>query len=104
MSDIPDALAAAPDAYGLLLENDRVRVMDLRLKAGQRAPMHDHPSDHVVYVLSPARLRLSLPDGKEAVLDLAAGQTLWIDAGAHETENVGASEGHNLVVEIKQPR
>jgi quercetin dioxygenase-like cupin family protein len=102
VNGIPDTLAAAPDAYELLLENERVRVMNLTLKPGQKAPMHDHPNAHVVYVLDAARLRLTFPDGKEAAFDLAAGQTLWIEAGAHETENVGKTAGHNLVVEIKK--
>jgi beta-alanine degradation protein BauB len=102
MSDIPDALLAAPGAYGLLLENEKVRVMELTLEPGQKAAMHDHPNDHVVYVLSDARFRLSFPDGSDAMFDLSAGETLWLQAGPHETENVGTSEGHNLVVEIKK--
>jgi quercetin dioxygenase-like cupin family protein len=102
VNSIPDTMAAAPDAYELLLENERVRVMNLKLKPGQTAPMHNHPDAHVVYVVDGARLKLTFPDGKEAVLDLTAGQTLWIDAGAHETENVGPSDCHNFVVEVKQ--
>ena len=102
MADIPDALTAAPGAYGLLLENERVRVLELTLKPGQRAPMHQHPHDHVVYVLSSARFKLSFPGGEDAIFDLKAGQTLWIEAGPHETENLGTTEGHNLVVEIKK--
>jgi beta-alanine degradation protein BauB len=102
MANIPDALTAAPDAYALLLENESVRVLEVRLKPGQKAAMHDHPNDHVVYVLSSARFRLSFPDGKDVTFELKAGQTLWLDAGPHETENVGTTEGHNLVVEIKK--
>ena len=64
--------------------------------------MHDHPNDHVVYVLNSARFRLSFPDGEDAVLDLSPGQTLWLEAGPHETENVGTTAGHNLVMEIKE--
>ena len=102
MATIPDALAAAPGAYMLLLENEKVRALDLRLKPGQKAPMHDHPSAHLVYILSSARVKLTFPDGKGTTLDLAAGQTVWMEAGAHETENVGTTEAHNLVVEVKK--
>jgi quercetin dioxygenase-like cupin family protein len=102
MADIPDALVAAPGAYGLLLENERVRVMEVKLNPGQKAPMHDHPNDHVVYVLNSARFRLSFPDGNDAIFDLNPGQTLWLEAGPHETENVGTTAGHNLVIEIKE--
>jgi quercetin dioxygenase-like cupin family protein len=102
MANIPDALTAAPGAYGLLLENEKVRVMEVRLKPGQKAPMHNHPNDHVVYVLNSARFRLSFPDGKDAIFDLNAGQVLWLEAGPHETENVGTTDGQNLVIEVKE--
>jgi beta-alanine degradation protein BauB len=102
MTQIPDVMTAAADAYGLKLENDSVRVMEVRLKPGQKAPMHNHPNDHVVYVKNDARFKLSFPDGKSQVFDLTAGQTLWIPAGPHETENVGTTEGINLVVEVKK--
>lgn len=100
MANIPDVLSAASKAYGLLLENNKVRVMEVRLKPGQKAPMHNHPNDHVVYVKNDARFKLSFPDGKSSVFDLKAGQVLWLEAGPHETENVGKTEGHNLVIEV----
>jgi quercetin dioxygenase-like cupin family protein len=102
MANIQDALKAAPKAYGLLLENDRVRVLEVRLKPGQIAPMHNHPHNHVVYVKNAAKFKLSFPDGKSSVFELKAGQTLWMEAGPHETENVGTTEGHNIVIELKK--
>lgn len=101
MANIPDVLVAASSAYGLLLENDKLRVMEVRLKPGQKAPMHNHPHDHVVYVKNDARFKLSFPDGKNSILELKAGQVIWIEAGPHETENLGKAEGHNLVIELK---
>ena len=100
----PDVLKSAANAYKLLLENERVRVMDIRLKPGEKAPMHHHPDDHVVYVMNPAKFRLTFADGKSNEFDLNAGQAIWMEAGSHATENVGRSEGHNLVVEIKKSR
>ena len=102
MASIPDVMTSAASAYKLLLENDKVRVLEVRLKPGQKAPMHNHPNNHVVYVNKDARLKLSFPDGKDAVFDLKAGQVLWLEAGPHETENVGTTDGHNLVIEVKK--
>lgn len=102
MTQIQDVLKAASNAYELLLENDSVRVMQVRLKPGQKAPMHNHPNDHVVYVKNNASFKLSFPDGKNSVFDLKRGQTLWIEAGPHETENVGTTDGDNLVIELKK--
>jgi quercetin dioxygenase-like cupin family protein len=102
MEPISDVLEAAANAYELLMENERVRVLAIRLKPGEKAPMHNHPSDHVVYVLNDAKFRLTFPDGKSDDIDLNSGLTLWLEAGAHEAENIGNTDGHNLVVEIKK--
>ena len=102
MEQIADVLKAAANAYSLLLENRSVRVLDIRLKPGEKAPMHNHPGDHVVYVMKDAEFKLTFPDGKSGEFDLKAGQTIWMEAGSHATENIGTSEGHNLVVELKK--
>jgi quercetin dioxygenase-like cupin family protein len=102
MEHIPDVLQSAARAYKLLMENEKVRVLEIRLKPGEKAPMHNHPHDHVVYVMNAARFKLTFSDGKSGSFDLKAGQTLWMDAGSHATENIGTSEGHNLVVEVKK--
>jgi quercetin dioxygenase-like cupin family protein len=102
MASVPDVMVAAASAYSLLLENDRVRVMEIRLKPGQKAPMHNHPSDHVVIVKNDAKLKLSFPDGKDATFDLKAGQVLWLEAGPHAAENAGSGDADNLVIEVKK--
>ena len=42
-----DPLVVAGDVYKLLMENDRVRVFDIRFKPGQKAVMHGHPDQHI---------------------------------------------------------
>ena len=96
-----DVMEAASDAYSLLMENDRVRVLEVRLAPGQTAKMHNHPSAHVVYVFNNATFRLKFPDGNSQDFALKAGQALFIPAGEHETTNIGRTPGRNLVVEIK---
>ena len=97
----PDALHGASNVYKLIMENDRIRVLDVKFKPGDKAAMHLHPN-HLVYVLSDGTLMLSLPDGTGQKFQLNAGQALWIEAGPHATENVGTTEAHNLVVELKK--
>jgi len=99
--EYPDALHGASNVYKLIMENDRVRVFDVRFKPGEKAVMHGHP-DHVVYVLVDGTLKLSLPDGKSQEIPLTAGQAMFIGAGPHATENIGKTEAHNLVVELKK--
>ncbi|MEN6329415.1 MAG: cupin domain-containing protein [Methanobacteriaceae archaeon] len=102
MTKIPDVLQVTASGYNLLMENEKVRVMEMRLKPGQKSPMHNHPHDHVVYVFKDAKFKLSFPDGKNAEFELRTGETLWIEAGPHETQNIGSTEGHNLVIETKE--
>jgi quercetin dioxygenase-like cupin family protein len=101
MAQIPDALQVAPNIYKLLMENDRVRVLDVRVKPGEKTELHYHP-DRVVYVFSNQRLKFTSADGQNKELELKAGQVLWIEAGSHATENIGMTEAHNLAVELKE--
>jgi quercetin dioxygenase-like cupin family protein len=101
MTSVPDVLVAAERVYRLLYENDAVRVMEIRLKPGETAPMHHHPAPHVVYVKNEARVKFTFPDGKAEMADLKAGQVLWTDAGPHEALNVGDTVFNNVVVEVK---
>ncbi len=73
MEHIQDVLKAAAKAYKLLMENENVRVLDIRLKPGEKAPMHNHPSSHVVYVMNNAKFKLTFPDDKTGEFDLKAG-------------------------------
>ena len=101
MSNILDVLEVPKSGYNLIMENEKVRVMEMKLKPGEKSPMHNHPNDHVVYVFNNAKFKLSFPDGNNSEFELKAGQALWIKAGPHETENIGTTNGHNLVTEIK---
>lgn len=102
LAEVMDVMKSAPRAYNMLLENKRVRVMEIRLKPGEKASMHNHPNDHVVYVLRDARVKLTFLGGKSNEDELKAGKIIWMEAGSHETENIGTTDMHNLVIEIKK--
>ncbi|MFN7986242.1 MAG: hypothetical protein U0529_02150 [Thermoanaerobaculia bacterium] len=103
-----DAMAAAPDHHALLLENGSVRVLDTRLRPGERTPVHAHEWSAALYVLSWSDFVRSAPDGT-VLLDsrtMAAappvGSVLWAGPiGPHRVENVGATDLHVLAVEVK---
>jgi beta-alanine degradation protein BauB len=101
MADIPDVLDVAKSGYKLLLENKKVRVLEIKLKPGEISPMHNHPNDHVIYVVKDATFQLTFPDGTTDKFDLETGKVLWINAGPHQTENIGSTKGHCIVVETK---
>lgn len=52
-----DALLAAPASHRLLLENDRVRVLDVLIGPRAREPEHTHQAPSIMIVDEPARIR-----------------------------------------------
>jgi quercetin dioxygenase-like cupin family protein len=95
-----DALKAASNVYKFIMENDRVRVLKVTFKKGDKAAMHHHP-DHVVYVLKGGKATLT-SEGKTDTLDLKAGQAVFMNAQNHEVKNIGSTELDLLVVELKK--
>ncbi len=95
-----DPAKVTPNTHKVLLENDRVRVLDIRVKPGTKVPMHSHP-DYVVYALSDFKVKFTFPDGKTAEVEGKAGEATWRDAETHAAENVGTTELHVLNVELK---
>ena len=95
-----DPVAISPQLYSVRFENDRVRVLEYRLKPGGREPMHSHPPG-VVFALADAAVKTTLPDGTVVSYPSHAGDVLWRDAVTHSAENVGTTEAHYYAVELK---
>lgn len=96
-----DPLKVAPNMYKLLFENERVRVMEVTFKPGEKIAEHSHP-DHYVYVLSAGKLKITAGETVTDA-DLAVGQVLWIPAETHWAVNTGTTEVKALVTELKEP-
>ena len=95
-----DPLLTDGDKYKVLLENDRVRVLEYRDQPGEKTEQHNHPA-FVLYVLEPFKRRILLPDGKELLREFKAGDVLWSEAQTHIGENVGEAPTHAIMIELK---
>src|SRR5437588_13029236 len=95
-----DPVKESPQYYKVLLENDQVRDLEDRMKAGRKEAMHSHPAG-VVYVLSRAKLKFSYPDGRTEERAAAAGETIWREPTTHAVENVGDTEAHAIAIDLK---
>lgn len=98
-----DVVKVAPNQAKALLENDRVRVVEVKIKAGEKLPMHSHPA-YVLYSLTSGKTKSTAPDGKTTERETIAGTASWNDAQTHSTENVATTDGHVLLVELKEPQ
>ena len=104
-----DAVVAAPRFHRVLLENDRVRVLDTIVQPGETVPLHTHRWPSVLYVLSWSNFVRRDADGRATVdsrnsTPLAAGAALWSGPlPPHTLENVGNRELRVIAIEQKQP-
>ena len=95
-----DPVVTDGDKYKVVLENDRVRVLEYRDTPGQRTSPHYHP-DYVLCALSSFKRRFILSDGREAVREVQLGEIAFGKAQSHIGENVGTSNTHVIIVELK---
>jgi beta-alanine degradation protein BauB len=96
-----DMVKVAPKDCKVVFENDRVRVVQVVTKPGEKMPMHSHP-DYILYSLTPGKEKITSSDGKSREREFKAGQVTWVDAVTHSTENVGTAEHRSLVIEFKK--
>ena len=96
-----DAVKVAPDSYKVVLENDAVRVLEVRIKQGAKTEMHSHPRS-VAICLNDQRLKFIFPNGKTEKADLERGKPVWLDALSHAVQNVGTEDVSSVVVELKK--
>ena len=87
----------------VLLENDKVRVLEYRSKPSGGVcgvDRHSHPP-HVTIVMDNARDRLIPEGGKPEEADLKAGDVSWSEGETHTDLNIGTTESRLIIVEIK---
>ena len=87
--------------YKVVLDNEKVRVIDNQSNPGDKTAWHSHP-DMLIYVLEGGTVKATTKDGKSKTTDFKKGQTLWMDAITHETQNIGKTKLHLLLVELKK--
>ncbi len=97
---IPLPIETDPDKYKLVFENERVRIYDYKDKPGDKTKMHHHDS-FVLHALSPFKRRLTFDSGKSVIREFKGGETVWSDEQNHIGENIGETDTHVLIVELK---
>jgi quercetin dioxygenase-like cupin family protein len=95
-----DVVKVAPEQFKVLLENEHVRVLEFRMKPGDKQEMHTHPAT-VHIELTPTKVKVTYPNGKAVVLEGKQGEALWVGPVKHTVENIGNTEIHGYIVELK---
>lgn len=94
-----DAAKVAPDVFKVLAENDKVRVLEVKGKKGDKAAMHSHPA-MVIYIVEGGKTRFTNADGTVRESAGKTGDVLLRDPVTHSQEHIEAS--YAIVVELKK--
>jgi beta-alanine degradation protein BauB len=98
-----DAPTVAPRSFRVVLENDRVRVLEYKSRPGFGVcgeGMHSHP-DHVTVSLTGAKLKVATPGGKPTFEDVPAGAVFFAPAEIHSAEVIGGFGTRSYIIELK---
>jgi len=95
-----DPVAADPKHYTVEFENDKVRVLRVNYRPGEKSVMHGHPNLVAVF-LGDAQAKFTYPDGNAEEAEVKAGQVMWFPATEHLPENVGNTPVLGILVELK---
>ena len=107
-----DAIVADPGHHRVVLENEKVRVLEVTIKPGEKEPFHVHLMPSVLSIITGAKLRITqatLEDGKiligesiEVGKDNFQPPPLWMAPQTlHSAENIGSATFHAYRIELK---
>jgi len=98
-----DAAVVASNAYTVVLENEHVRVLELRMNPGETTAVHGHP-DMVVVMVEGGKFRFGGPHTSTTPTDLEipSGTMSYQEADRHTTENIGDAPVHGFLIELKK--
>ena len=102
-----DAVLAAPASHRILLDNDRVRVLEVVIEPGAREPEHTHQAASVMIVDEPARIRYYAGGALRFESQARAGspsgvRVRWMEPeGPHSVENIDQRRYHAIRVELR---
>ena len=104
----PEALAqdpatSDPRSYRVVLENERVRVLEYKSRPGLGVcgqGMHYHPA-HLTVSLTGAKIKRTLADGKVTFAEIAPGHVFFSEAETHSAEVIGGLGTRTYIIELK---
>ncbi len=95
-----DPVKTDGDKYKTILENETVRVLEYTDKPREKTNQHHHP-DFVLYAIDPFKRRLTFKNSQVVEREFKKGDVIWMKDQIHVGENIGTTETHALIVEIK---
>jgi len=98
-----DAATSDPRSFRVVLENERVRVLEYRSGPGLGVcgqGVHSHP-DRVSVSLTGAKAKVVNAQGRTFVSEIPPGHVFFSPAETHSAENIGGSGTRTYIIELK---
>jgi hypothetical protein len=87
--------------YTVETDNDRVRVLRVRLGPDHEVPMHDDRSA-ILIAVTEVHIRFTRPDRKSLDVHMAAGETRWGYGDTHSIRNLINRSAEFIAIELKR--
>ena len=87
--------------YSVLWENEHIRIVEHSMQPGESEPMHTHP-EMLAYIMQGSKLLITESSGTTNEVDLIGGEFQQLPSWTHSIKNIGDSELHTLLVELKR--
>jgi quercetin dioxygenase-like cupin family protein len=84
-----DVAKVAPRSVKILFENDKIRVMEIRFRKGQKLASHTHPANFT-YAITAGKYKSVSPNGKSTTVKMKKGESGFSDGNTHTVENLSS--------------
>jgi len=95
-----DPIKVDANHYKVEFENAQVRVLRIKVGAGEKSIMHRHPNAVAIF-LTDLNGKFSFPNGTSQDVNSKAGEARWTPPITHLSENVGTQPMELILVELK---
>lgn len=95
-----DPATVSPDVYTIKLENESVRILEMKLEKGSSDQMHHHPPSSV-HVVKGGTVLINYPNGESNEVVAADNEIMWHEGRTHQIKNIGNTDIHVIIVENK---
>lgn len=99
-----DGVVVAPNSHKVILENEKVRVLEVTIEPGKKEPEHIHELSSVMIVTNPAKIRYYNANKTWFDIDLEKEiKNEWMDPEPlHAVENIDNKPYKAIRVELKR--
>ena len=95
-----DPVKVDPTRHKVEVDNDKVRVLRIKIKPGETTKQHEHPNGVAVF-LTDVKTTFTRGDGTTRVGENKRGEAIWAASEKHTVKNVASRPAEIILVELK---